>query len=86
MVLDRQNIFSISFTSFNIYLRFVIPNVKLCPVPFSVLPVTLWIIVSDPLRKATQSFSYCTFSSLLPLAILLPYYSIQGPGFLFGIF
>ena len=51
------------------------------PEPSSLLPVTAWIIVSDPLGKAAQIFSYCTFSSPLPLAILLPYYSIQGPDF-----
>jgi hypothetical protein len=47
----------------------------------SLLPVTPWIIISDPPSKAGQNFSYCTFSSLLSLAFLLPYYSIQRPDF-----
>jgi len=51
------------------------------PELFSLLPVTPSIIVSDPLGKVAQIFSYCTFSSPLPLAVLLPYYSTQGPEF-----
>ena len=51
------------------------------PEPSSLLPVTFWIIVSVPLGKAAQIFSYCTFSPPLPLAVLLPYYRIQGLDF-----
>ena len=40
-----------------------------------------WVIVSDPLGNAVQTFSYRTFSSPLPLAVLLAYYSIQGSDF-----
>ena len=49
--------------------------------PSSLLPATPWIIVSDTPGNAAQIFSYCTFSSPLPLAVLLPNYSIQGPDF-----
>ena len=65
----------------SIYLRFVRPNVKMFPEPSSLLPVTPWIIVSDLPGKAAQIFSYCTFSSPLLLALLHPYYGIQGPEF-----
>ena len=43
---------------------------KMYPEPSSLLPVTPWVIISDPLSKAAQNFSYCTFSSLF----LLPFY------------
>ena len=49
------------------------------PEPSLLLPATPWIIVSDPLGNIVQIFLNCTFSSPLPLAVLLPYYIIQGP-------
>ena len=60
---------------------FVRSNVKMYPEPSSLLPVTPWIIFSDPPGKAVQIFSYYKFFSPLPSAVLLPYYSIQGTDF-----
>ena len=51
------------------------------PEPSSLLPVTPWIIVPDPPDKAAKIFSCFTFSSPLPLAVYLTYFSIQGPDF-----
>jgi hypothetical protein len=51
------------------------------PQPSSLLPIAPWISVSVPRGKVTQIFSYCTFFSLLPLAVLRPYYIIHGPDF-----
>jgi len=51
------------------------------PTPSSLLSVTPLIIVSVPLGKAAQIFSYCMFSLPLLLVIFLSYYSIQGPEF-----
>jgi hypothetical protein len=65
----------------SIYLSSVRPNVKMSPEPPCLLPVTAWIIVSYSLGNIVQLFSYCTFSSYLPFAVLLCYYMIQGPGF-----
>jgi hypothetical protein len=56
------------------------------PEPSSWLPVIPWINVLVPPGKAAQIFSYCTFSSPLPLAVLLPYYGIQDTNFLLRIF
>ncbi len=80
MVLDHRNVFSVSFTSFNILIE-LCPSSTFRPNKKCVLPVTPWIIVSNPLRNAAQIFSYCAFSSSLPFTVLLPYYSIQGPDF-----
>ena len=54
---------------------------KMHPEPSFLLPVTSWIIVSDPIVNAAQIFSYFTFFSPLLLAVLLPYYSIRDPEF-----
>jgi hypothetical protein len=43
-------------------------------------------MVSVPLGKAAQIFSYCTFASLLPLAVSLPYYNIQVLDFYSDVF
>ena len=72
MVLDRRNIFLFPFrrltyrTLSSIYLPCVRPKVKMFPETSSLLPVTPWIIVSVPLGKAAQIYTYFTFYSPLP--------------------
>ena len=88
MVLNSRNICSISFTSFNTLIVSIQHQRSFCKTKrknvscaFFFATSNSWIIASDPLGNAVRIFSYCIFSSSLPLAVLLPYYGIQGPGF-----